>query len=398
MAFFKIDNEIKNYDWGSRTSIKNMFNISNPYDHPQAEIWMGAHPNGCSKIANTGELLSNVINNDKVGTLGEKVVSEFNDLPFLFKVLAAEKPLSIQVHPNKHNSEVGFAKENKIGIAQNAPNRNYKDGNHKPELLYALTSFRAMNGFRPIRDILTIFDELGLSTIVGIVDLLRKEQNSSGLREFFYLIMSLNLKEKNRVLDELKTIEPKKLKSTLTRDAFSYSEVFSEYYPGDIGILSPFILNIVDLQPGEAMFLFPETPHAYVEGTALEVMANSDNVLRAGLTPKYIDLDELIENVNFEPVEPSDLKMLPQLYGNRKVYPIPVIDFGFEVVNIEHGYDCELYTKSLEIIFCIEGDVRLYNNDDFLVLKTGESAFIRHDAINYSLRGSGKLGRVYSNV
>ena len=152
-TIWKLQNEIKNYDWGSKTAITELFDIANPTQKPQAEIWMGTHPNGCSVAINSSNERTNLdslIQSDPLFMLGERTYQQFHGLPYLFKVLAAAKPLSIQVHPQQHKAKLGFERENQAGIALNDPKRNYKDPNHKPELVYALTPYKAMNAFRPI--------------------------------------------------------------------------------------------------------------------------------------------------------------------------------------------------------------------------------------------------------
>lgn len=160
MAIYKLDNVIQNYAWGSKTSIKELFGIPNPDDQPQAEIWMGAHPNGCSKLAESGQLLSELISADPESVLGQYTQNRFGDLPYLFKVLAAHTPLSIQVHPSKQKAELGFLRENEQGIPLSAANRNYKDPNHKPELVYALTFYKAMNAFAQLSRLLPCSERL----------------------------------------------------------------------------------------------------------------------------------------------------------------------------------------------------------------------------------------------
>lgn len=193
---FKLDNVIQNYAWGSQTSIQQLFGIENKAGEPQAEIWMGAHPNGCSKVEETGELLSDLIKKYPIETLGRYTHQRFGDLPYLFKVLAADKPLSVQVHPKLSDAKLGFEKENQQGIELGAFNRNYKDANHKPELVYALTFYRAMNGFRPIAEMMSIFEQANVSVLSEAVAQLKGSPTSSGLQAFFTTVMSLTGQKK----------------------------------------------------------------------------------------------------------------------------------------------------------------------------------------------------------
>ncbi|MGL5249474.1 MAG: mannose-6-phosphate isomerase, class I, partial [Enterovibrio sp.] len=291
-TMFKLKNVIQNYAWGSKTAITTLFGIKNSNNEPQAEIWMGAHVNGCSKNESTDQALIDIINADKVALLGEYTATRFGELPFLFKVLSAQTPLSIQVHPDLLKAQQGFALENKKGLAINDAKRNYKDPNHKPELVYALTHFKAMNGFRAIEQIIEFFNVIAISVLNKSLDEFKKSPNSDGLKMFFSAIMSLENADKDRALEELFLKIEHSTNDPQMNAIFAYIKNFREHYPHDIGLFSPLLLNIVELEPGEAMYLSAQTPHAYVQGTALEIMANSDNVLRAGLTPKYIDLPE----------------------------------------------------------------------------------------------------------
>jgi mannose-6-phosphate isomerase len=179
------------------------------------------------------------------------------------------------------------------------------------------------------------------------------------------------------------------------REAMQYSMDFKKHYPGDIGLFAPFMLNTVELAPGEAMFLFAETPHAYVQGTGLEIMANSDNVLRAGLTPKHIDVQELIDNTIFEPIKPEDIRLQPVLKEGKKSYPIPVDDFGFDILSAAQESKAQ-YLRSAEILFCIDGEVTVTAGDKSLFLTAGESVFIGNCLGEYFYKGNGTVARAYN--
>ncbi|USD67257.1 mannose-6-phosphate isomerase, class I [Vibrio sp. SCSIO 43136] len=395
MSLFKLDNVIQNYAWGSKDSIHDLFGINNPNHEPQAEIWMGAHPNGCSKLGETGEPLSHVINENKLDVLGGYTAARFGELPFLFKVLAAETPLSIQVHPSKHKAQLGFQRENQQGIPLNAANRNYKDPNHKPELVYALTFYKAMNGFRPIEDIVALFKEANIASLALEVSALENQGDSKALRDFFTAIMSLQGEAKQTALAELEAAHKRPAKTMMGREALQYSAEFQRHYPGDIGLFSPLMLNTIELAPGEAMFLYAEIPHAYVQGTGLEIMANSDNVLRAGLTPKHIDVAELIDNTHFEPTKPEDIRLKPVAREGKLSYPIPVDDFGFDILSAND--ECKTqYLRSAEILFCVEGEATITSGNDQLTLKPGESVFVSNNSSMYQYQGNGILARAYN--
>lgn len=395
MSLFKLDNVIQNYAWGSKDSINQLFGIVNPNQEPQAEIWMGAHPNGCSKVGGTGEALSHVIDENKVDVLGGYTAARFGELPFLFKVLAAETPLSIQVHPNKRKSEMGYERENALGIPLNASNRNYKDPNHKPELVYALTFYKAMNGFRPIEDIISLFEEANIPSLAIELNVLKANADSDALKAFFTAIMSLEGEKKEAALNELEAAHQRSAKTVMGREAMQYSKDFKQHYPGDIGLFAPLMLNTVELAPGEAMFLFAETPHAYVQGTGLEIMANSDNVLRAGLTPKYIDVPELIDNTIFEPIKPENIRLKPVLKEGKMSYPIPVDDFGFDILSASDESKSQ-YLRSAEILFCVEGEATVTSEGQSITLKPGESVFVSNNSSVYQYQGNGILARAFN--
>ncbi|MFA0085992.1 mannose-6-phosphate isomerase, class I [Vibrio sp. 10N.261.51.F12] len=395
MSLFKLDNVIQNYAWGSKESITNLFGIPNPKSEPQAEIWMGIHPSGCSKIAATQQPLSELIAQNPTRLLGDYTENRFGDLPYLFKVLAAETPLSIQVHPSKHKAEIGFARESAQGIAMTAANRNYKDPNHKPELVYALTLYKAMNGFRPIKHIIALFNEINIESLSSELAALTDNQNNEGLQQFFSAIMSLNGARKDAALNELYLAYNRSSATAMAREALLYSADFKQHYPDDIGLLAPLMLNTIELSPGQAMFLHAETPHAYVKGTGLEIMANSDNVLRAGLTPKYIDVPELIDNTRFTSMDPDTIKLEPILKDGKLSYPIPVDDFGFDILNATENRDIQ-YVRSAEIIFCVAGDATISSADQCISLTAGEAIFIGNDTGSYDYQGNGVLARAYN--
>lgn len=389
--FIFMQNVIQDYAWGSTSSIQQLFNIPNPDNKPQAEIWMGAHSNGCSQVDINGEIvrLDSIIEQNKTAILGEPTEKRFNELPYLFKVLAAEKALSIQVHPSKQAAEVGFEKENQAGINLKAANRNYKDPNHKPELVYALTPYQAMNGFRDFKDIIRMFETVNAPALQTQVAALKDNQTESGLSQFFEAILSLTGEAKDSSIQALMA-HAQEYKGNELADLLIELE---KQYPGDVGLFAPLMLHVITLKPGEAMFLDACTPHAYIKGTGLEIMANSDNVLRAGLTPKYMDIPELIANTICQPKPSNEILLAPKEEKNAKHYPIPVDDFKFSVYECEANLTCD----SAEIIFAINADVTLTHPSGYiLVLTKGESAFIPYSAGEYRVLSSGCFARAYN--
>ncbi|MBB1201041.1 mannose-6-phosphate isomerase [Enterobacteriaceae bacterium 89] len=389
----KLINSVQNYAWGSKTALTELYGVANPDNLPMAELWMGAHPKSSSKITDASgqpKSLRDVIDADKATLLGKDVAARFGELPFLFKVLCADNPLSIQVHPNKKASEEGFAKENAAGIPLDAAERNYKDPNHKPELVFALTPFLAMNAFREFNDIVSLLQPVS-GAHTSIAHFLQ-EPNAERLSQLFASLLNMQGEEKSRALGVLKAAL-----NSQQGEPWETIRFISQFYPDDSGLFSPLLLNVVKLNPGDAMFLFAETPHAYLQGVALEVMANSDNVLRAGLTPKYIDIPELVANVKFTPKPAAELLTQPAKHGAELDFPIPVDDFAFSLHDLS-TQGAEVAQQSAAILFCVKGEAVLSKGEQQLVLKPGESAFIAANESPVKLSGVGRVARVYNKL
>lgn len=391
-VFFPMTNPIQNYAWGSKTALQQLFDLENPTHEPQAELWMGAHPNGCSGIAINGKIvqLSDFIAQNPSLILGEYTARQFGELPYLFKILAAENALSIQVHPNKQQAERGFAQEEQLGIALTAAQRNYKDPNHKPELVYALTEYQAMNGFRANQEILNYFIELSIDEIQPLVNVFQSNPTEQGLRDFFSGLLSLQGEAKNRALEALMA-QAKQIDLPL----FQLIVELENQYPNDIGLFAPLMLNVITLQPGEAMFLDAETPHAYLHGAGLEIMANSDNVLRAGLTPKYMDIDELVACTQFKHQPLEQLRLKPEVIEGYEQYPIPVADFKFAI--IIPATQQTIGAQSAEIVLPLDSSMILrHANGEQCLVRKGQSVFIPAYAEQYTIECDGRVARAFS--
>lgn len=390
----KLINGIQPYAWGSHTALTELYGIANPDDQPMAEMWMGAHPLCSSKVEIDGKQLTlrELITQAPRDYLGETVAQRFGELPFLFKVLCAGQPLSIQVHPSKKVAEAGFEKENQAGIPLNAAERNYKDANHKPELVYALTPFKAMNGFRVFSEISQLLQPVA-SAHLSLAQFIA-QPDSNHLASLFGTLLALSGQEKQHALAVLK----QQIDQQSGEPWQSIREI-AAFYPDDMGLFSPLLLNIITLQPGEAMFLYAETPHAYLQGSGLEVMANSDNVLRAGLTPKYIDIPELIANVQFVAKPFETLKMAGIEEYHSTTYPIPVDDFAFSIHQLSDqdvNHQLELSQESAAILFCMLGTITVRHDQQVITLKPGESCFIAANESPVTVNGIGQFARVYN--
>ncbi|MEZ8296904.1 mannose-6-phosphate isomerase, class I [Vibrio splendidus] len=389
-SFYLLNNTIQNYPWGSKTAISDYFGIVNTTNEPQAEIWMGAHQNGCSKVFDSGEerLLSDFIDQDPEGILGVQTLDTFGGLPYLFKVLAANEALSIQVHPSKSQAEEGFALEEAEGVDRKAFNRNYKDPNHKPELVYALTNYKAMNGFRDFAEMAALLSDVNSAALNEELVLFRDNMSSEGLQRFFRFTLELEGRAKEQALTDLLAWA----KSTSNELGALIIELNGQY-PNDVGLLSPLMLNVLELVPGEAMFLDAGTPHAYIKGLGLEVMANSDNVLRAGLTPKYMDVDELVKCCKFNALDINNIRTKPIDDTIQYKFPVPAEDFKFSVFHNPQEYKVD--QRRAEIVLAVNADAILVSGKNKLVLMKGESAFIPLSKYGYNITCNGILARCY---
>lgn len=386
--FYPLANVVKNYPWGSHSSLNQRFHIVNPDDQPQAELWMGVHPAGISQVNYQGApmALSELIARDKNAMLGNSTVERFGELPYLLKILAAKSALSIQVHPQKAQAEKGFAsKENSISDAPD-----YNDANHKPELVYAITPFIAMNGFRTMNSIVDNFKSLDIPALNEAVDKLILHPDNNGLKDFFVTLMQISPASKKQAILRL----VKDGASLFDETIVDITQRLQQHYPNDIGVLAPLYLNCITLQPGEAMFLYPGTLHAYVQGTAVEVMASSDNVLRAGLTNKKINLKELISCTRFESTGNETLLMSPKWQDGQGHYPVPVDDFQFSIFTTVDDY--RVQTTSAEILLVIDGNATLQHfTGEKLRLKTGQSVFVPASTNDWTLTTTGVVCRVF---
>ncbi|GGV81186.1 mannose-6-phosphate isomerase, class I [Streptomyces griseoloalbus] len=360
----RLDNTIRPYAWGSTTAIPRLLGTE-PTGEPQAEMWMGAHP-GAPSRTDRGTLVE-VIDADPEKELGPDSVAKFGPrLPFLLKLLAAGAPLSLQVHPDLAQAKEGFADEERRGVPVTAPHRNYKDANHKPELICALTEFDGLCGFRDPLRAADLLDGLGVDSLKPYVDLLHAHPEEAALRE---------------VLTAILTADPEEMTHTVTETAAAcdrlggayapYADI-AHHYPGDPGVIAAMLLNHVRLQPGEALFLGAGVPHAYLDGLGVEIMANSDNVLRCGLTPKHVDVPELLRIVRFEAGEPGVLRPEAGPDG-EEVYETPIDEFRLSrYVLPEGGTTHDLTLLTPQILLCTAGSVRAGDHE----LSPGRSVFV----------------------
>ncbi|MDI3424267.1 mannose-6-phosphate isomerase, class I [Streptomyces luteolus] len=360
----RLSNTVRPYAWGSTTAIPELLGVE-PTGEPQAEMWMGAHPGAPSRL--TRGPLNEVIAADPEAELGQDTVAKFGPrLPFLLKLLAAGAPLSLQVHPDLTQAKEGFEDEEQRGIPIDAPHRNYKDANHKPELICALTPFDGLCGFRDPDDAARLLEGLDVNSLKPYVDLLHAHPEEAALRE---------------VLTAVLTADRDEMAATVTEAAAAAERIGGHYepyaliahdYPGDPGVIAAMLLNHVRLQPGEALFLGAGVPHAYLNGLGVEIMANSDNVLRCGLTPKHVDVPELLRIVRFQATDPGVLR--PEADpGGEEVYETPIDEFRLSRFALPEGSaPRDLTARTPQILLCTAGTVRAGE----LELAPGESVFV----------------------
>ena len=388
-----LKNSIQEYAWGSRTAIPELLGQSVPADKPQAELWMGAHPKAPSQVFADGlwRSLPEVIQESPEETLGQEVAVRFsNKLPFLFKVLAAAKPLSIQAHPNKEQAGQGFARENELGIPLDAGHRNYRDDNHKPEIICALTPFWALNGFRKIEETLSLLEEARIPGLAEIVLFLRSHPNRDGLKKFFNHLMTTDSGKQGKIVEQAVNYAEKR---THEEPVWTWMIKLNEEYPGDMGVLSPIFLNLVRLEPQQAMYLPAGELHGYLEGVGIELMANSDNVLRGGLTPKHIDVQELLAVLNFTD---GDLNILSpeNLTPGEAIYSTEAEEFVLSVIRINKAAPFSSPGgRSVEMMMCTEGEVSVtdLSAGDITRLTRGISIIVPAAVEQYSIEGDGIL-------
>lgn len=375
--------KIQDYAWGGSDYIPELLGIS-VKEKTYAEYWLGAHTNAPSQLIDNHQNLDDYIHTNSNECLGDKISSAFGRLPFLFKVLDVNDMLSIQVHPTKAEAEKGFSKENELGIPINAPNRNYKDDNHKPEIMVALSEFWLLHGFLPEAKL--------KETLVGTPELshLISVYESGGYMGLYQTVMEESDDTTEKVLRPLiervlhKYEEGKLEKSSAGYWAAKAYNTFCQEGKLDKGIYSIYFFNIVKVNPGEAVFQDAGIPHAYMEGQNMELMANSDNVLRGGLTPKHVDVAELLKHVAFEETHPNIMQGELQEDGLERIYKSPAPDFELSKIDLKSN---EYYTNrsaTAEIFIVLEGKVGVSGSNAQLDCGKGDSIFIEANE-NYNI-------------
>jgi mannose-6-phosphate isomerase len=380
---------IRTYAWGSRTAIAEFTGRPVPAAHPEAELWLGAHPADPAWLEGPdGEtsLLQAVIA-DPEGQLGSVTRARFGDvLPFLVKVLAADEPLSLQAHPSAEQAAEGYLREERLGIPVTSPVRNYRDANHKPELLVALQQFEALAGFRPAAQTIEFFRALAVSDLDPYIDLLNDQSDADGLRALFTTWITAPQPDIDVLVAAVLEGAIHYVSCGATEFVAEAKTVLElgERYPGDAGVLAALLLNRITLSPGQAIFLSAGNLHAYLRGVGLEVMANSDNVLRGGLTPKHVDVPELLRVLEFTPTTEAQLRPPTHRDGLGLIYDTPTDEFAASMLTLGdnqlgHEVDAPSRHDGPQILLCTEGSTSVCGKSGMLTLSRGAAAWVAAD-------------------
>jgi mannose-6-phosphate isomerase len=374
---YKLQGKHRHYDWGGTSFIPSLMGIENVDQLPYAEYWMGAHPSAASLVFTPNGVinLDLLVHENPKMWLGQKTANDFGAVPYLFKILDVNKMLSIQVHPTKEQAFLGYEKEQIAGIPLDAAYRNYKDKNHKPEVMVALSDFWLLHGFLPPAMLAErLQSQLQFHPLIN-------EFKGEDYQHLYTYFMELPMELSDQILQPLlveAAVEVKNGRVTKSDPHYWAHKYYADGIPAtniDKGIFSIYILNIVHLPKYSGIFQGAGLLHAYLEGQNIELMANSDNVLRGGLTPKHVDSSELIQQVNFTPTFPAILKG-DFITKQETNYPCTTSDFGLTKIALEVGETYTITSRSIEMLLAMEGAVLV----DDLPLKAGDSVVIQPDS------------------
>lgn len=360
----RLECTVQRYAWGDLSRIPALLGVP-PDGQPQAELWMGAHPSAPSMAG--GRPLDEIIAVDRSSALGCSVDERFGQLPLLLKVLAAAEPLSIQAHPSLEQARVGFAREEALGLGRDAADRTYRDANHKPELICALTTFEAKCGFRPVAEMLGLLDHLGCAALDPLQVLLaQRVPAAEAIRAGLHWLFGLGPQDVGPVVEAVINAAKRKDEGAFSVDLEACAAL-GKAFPGDVGVVVSLLLNHVVLQSGQAMFLGPGVLHAYLGGFGVEVMANSDNVVRGGLTPKHIDVVELLGIVDTRPSEP-----VVQTAGAGVFrFESPVPEFSLTRIDFQAGTSFVVRGPALVLVTTGAADLEALG-----LVEQGQSVFV----------------------
>lgn len=394
---WEIDGQLQHYAWGSDAALPQF--LSREADgRPWAEVWYGAHPLAPARHAVSGERLDRSISAEPRRLLGEAVDRAFEGrLPYLLKVIAPGAPLSLQVHPTREHAAESFAAENAAGLPLDGDARNYRDDNHKPEMVYALTTFRALCGFRTPRRAAAVLEGLDTELTDRLHRLLVRTPNAHGMRSAFRTLVSASMRPSPELVTAVAEACARRLEAGISPSP-RIDRIVGElqaHHPGDPGVAAALLLNPVTLQPGEAMFVPAGVIHAYLSGLGVEIMAASDNVLRAGLTPKKVDAEEMLQCV-------SVLAAPPMRVGSERLTPVtevfyaPIDDFELSVTTLADGEGMFQPQHAIpgsgpRILLGLEGESLVESSTGRARLRAGRALFVPASDGAIAVGGTGRI-------
>lgn len=353
---------------------------------------MGAHPRLPSEVLFQDRHfpLNELIHRNPKVILGKTAARQFKgELPFLFKLLAVNQPLSLQAHPDRRQARQGYHREVMNRIPLHAENRNFKDPNSKPEMICALTPFWILCGFRPVKEILTLMRKIQGPHHGKLLKPFCSDPSAAGLKRFFSQLMLLEDSNKLLVLSEILSFSRKHQKNN---PVFSWVMKLHRLHPQDIGIIAPLLLNVIHLKTDEALFSPPCQLHSYLKGFGIELMGNSDNVLRGGLTSKHLDVEGLIRILNFSPSRVQIIRPI-SISEVERILPTPSLEFSLSIITLKNGKFLKSQaSRNVEIMICLKGDGVIQSpNQKPLTFRQGMSWVIPASAGIYTIRGNAKI-------
>lgn len=398
-----LENPVHRDAWGSPTAIPELLGRAAD-GSPQSELWVGAHPSSPSSLVRAGAVrqLDDVITDDPAGELGASFVDAYGArLPFLLKVLAASRPLSLQAHPSVDQAEAGFRAEERLGVGRDADERSYPDAHHKPEMLCALTTFEALCGFRAVPATRALFEALEVPALAGDLGVLAAAPDAAageGLRAVLERWFGLDDDARAGLVDDVVAGCRRLLDDERWSAEAATAVELAQEYPGDVGVVAALLLNRVTLEPGQAVFLAAGNLHAYLRGVAVEVMASSDNVLRAGLTGRPVDHVELLRVLDttagpapmVEPRRADD--------GVELRYPVPVPDFALSRLDLRAGEPYELPAGAAQVLLVVDGEVEATQPGAVVAVRRGQALYVPSRDPAVRLRGEATVFRATSGL
>jgi mannose-6-phosphate isomerase len=378
---YRLTAPIRGYAWGSRTAIAALQGRPVPASGPEAEMWMGAHPGAPAVLAATGEPLDSAIAADPEGWLGADVAAEFGPrLPFLMKVLAAAEPLSLQAHPSTEQAVEGFAADEAAGVPRDASHRTYVDRHHKPELLVAVEEFDALCGFRAPAESAGHLAALGVPALEPVVAELRRTDPAAALRGAVTALLTMPVPG---------PMVAATVDAAAGRAGYELIGDLAARYAGDPGVVLSQLLNRVRLAPGEAVWMPAGNLHAYLRGFGVEIMAASDNVLRGGLTPKHVNVPELLRVLRFEVLDDPVVHPV-DLAPGLCTWPAPVPDFALHRASVA-GPPVHLPGGGPRVVLCLTGEVTVDDGVAPVTLPGGSVAMAPAGTKPLTATGAGVL-------